>query len=239
MAKNVTVVLVHGAFADASSWNGVIEILLAKGLNVRAPANPLRGLHYDSAYIAGYLKQIDGPIVLAGHSYGGAVVSSAAANAENVIALVYVSAFIPEKDEVLGKASENSKDSILAAALRPLKYPLGDGAKTATEFIIAPEKVHEAFAGDLTEDQAAIIGAIQRPISEACFSDPAGEPAWKKIPSWAVVAKGDKAIGADVVRSYAKKSGAKTTELDGSHVIMISQPEKVAGVIMEAINSLP
>jgi pimeloyl-ACP methyl ester carboxylesterase len=235
MSKNETpsVVLVHGAFADSSSWNGVIERLEAKGVPVTAPANPLRGVISDSAYIASYIDQTPGPVVAVGHSYGGAVITNAAAQAKNVVGLVYVAAFAPDEGERLGEVEAGSKDSVLNSALVPLQYPNGGG--TATEFAIDPAKLHDAFAGDLPPEQAALIAATQRPVAEAAFSDQSGPPAWKNLPSWAVVATGDKAAGADVVRSMAKRAGAKITEVEGSHVIMISQPQIVADVILEAV----
>jgi pimeloyl-ACP methyl ester carboxylesterase len=229
-----TVVLVHGAFADASSWNGVIERLQAKDVQVTAPANPLRGIAPDSAYIASVFTQIEGPVVAVGHSYGGAVITNAAADAKNVVGLVYVAAFAPEEGEALGAVEASSKDSVLNSALVPRLYPTADGG-SATEFYIDPAKAREAFAGDLSDQEAALIAAIQRPISELAFSEPSGPPAWKSKPSWAVVATGDKAAGTDVVRSMAERAGATITEVDGSHVIMVSQPQVVTEVILEAV----
>jgi pimeloyl-ACP methyl ester carboxylesterase len=230
-----TVVLVHGAFADGSSWNGVIERLQAEGLQVTAPAIPLRGLSIDSAYIASYLDQIPGPVLAVGHSYGGAVITNAATNANNVLGLVYVSAFAPDEGEPLADIESNSKDSVLMTALMPLQYPTGEGHERAVEFAIDPEKFHDAFAADLPTEQAAVMAATQRPVSELAFSEPNGEPAWKKMPSWAVVATGDKAAGTDVVRSMAERAGATITEVEGSHVIMVSKPQVVADVILSAV----
>jgi pimeloyl-ACP methyl ester carboxylesterase len=230
-----TVVLVHGAFADGSSWNGVIERLQAEGLQVTAPAIPLRGIAIDSAYIASYLDQIPGPVLAVGHSYGGAVITNAATNANNVLGLVYVSAFAPDEGEPLADIESNSKDSVLMTALMPLQYPTGEGHETAVEFAIDPEKFHDAFAADLPTEQAAVMAATQRPVSELAFSEPNGEPAWKKMPSWAVVATGDKAAGTDVVRSMAERAGATITEVEGSHVIMVSKPQVVADVILSAV----
>src|SRR4051812_23971560 len=224
-----TVVLVHGAFADASSWNGVIEQLQAKGVKVTAPANPLRGISSDSAYIAGVLAETPGPVIAVGHSYGGAVISNAAKRASNVVGLVFVAAFAPDEGERLGEVAAGSKDSVLNSALVPQHYP--NGAEPAVEFAIDPAKFQEAFASDLPADQAALMAATQRPVAEVAFSEPSGAPAWKDMPSWAVVATGDKAAGADVVRSMATRAGAKITELDGSHVIMISQPGAVTQVV--------
>jgi pimeloyl-ACP methyl ester carboxylesterase len=228
-----TVVLVHGAFADASSWSGVVERLQARGIPVTAPANPLRGIAHDSAYTAAVFAQIEGPVVAVGHSYGGAVISNASTDAKNVVGLVYVAAFAPDEGEMLGEVEAGSKDSVLNSALVPRQYPTADGS--ATEFYIDPAKAREAFAGDLTDQQAALIAATQRPVAEAAFGEPNGPPAWKQLPSWAVVATGDKAAGTDVVRSMAERARATITEVDGSHVIMVSQPEAVTNVILEAV----
>jgi pimeloyl-ACP methyl ester carboxylesterase len=233
-----TVVLVHGAFADASSWNEVIERLQADGVRVTAPPNPLRGISVDAAYIASLLDQIPGPVLAVGHSYGGAVITNAASNAENVVGLVYVAAFAPDEGETLAEVETNSKDSVLNSALVPLQYPIGQGAATAPEFAIDPAKVQDAFAGDLSAKQAAVIAATQRPIAGLAFSEPSGVPAWKKLPSWAVVPTGDKAVGSDVVRSMAQRAGATITEVEGSHVIMISQPQAVTDVIMTALQDV-
>jgi len=229
----LTVVLVHGAFADASGWNDVAAQLQADGVQVVAPPNPLRGLNLDAAYIASVFAQIPGPVLAVGHSYGGAVITNAATNAANVAGLVYVAAFAPDEGERLLDIEGNSKDSVLITALVPRQYPTAEG--TAAEFSIDPAKFHDAFAADLPEKQAAVMAATQRPASEIGFSDPTGVPAWKKLPSWAVVATGDTAAGADVVRSMAQRAGAEITEVAGSHVIMMSQPQAVTDVILKAI----
>ena len=168
-----TVVLVHGAFADASSWNGVIERLQAKGVPVIAPANPLRGIANDSAYTAAVFEQIEGPVLAVGHSYGGAVITNAATDAKNVVGLVYVAAFAPEEGKTLGAAEASSKDSVLNSALVPRQYPTANGG-SATEFYVDPAKARDAFAGDLSDQQAALIGATQRPVAELAFSEPSG-----------------------------------------------------------------
>jgi pimeloyl-ACP methyl ester carboxylesterase len=232
-----TVVLVHGAFADASSWNGVIERLQAKGVQVTAPANPLRGIAIDSAYLAGVLDEIPGPVIAVGHSYGGAVITNAATQAKNVSALVFVAAFAPYKGEALGEVEAGSKDSVLNSALVPHHYPSGNGDQ-AVEFAIDPAKFRDAFAADLPAEQTALMAATQRPVAESAFSEPTGPAAWKDRPSWAVVATGDKAAGADVVRSMAERAGAAITEVDGSHVIMVSQPQAVTDVILAAIEAV-
>ena len=231
----LTVVLVHGAFADASSWTGVIERLQKAGVQVTAPANPLRGIAIDSAYIASFLNQIGGPVLAVGHSYGGAVISNAATQAKNIVGLVYVAAFATEEGETLGEVENGSKDSVLNSALVTFNYPTGQGAETAVEFAINPARFHDAFAADLPTAQTTLMAAAQRPAAELAFSEPAGVPAWKTLPSWAVVASGDKAAGADVIRAMAKRAGARITEVEGSHVIMISQPQVVTDVILSAI----
>jgi pimeloyl-ACP methyl ester carboxylesterase len=233
--QQLTVAFVHGAFADSSGWTGVIERLQKNGVRVTAVVNPLRGISIDSAYVASVLGQIPGPVLVVAHSYGGAVVSNAATNAKNVVGLVFVAAFAPDDGERLGEVAAGSKDSVLNSALVPLQYPTGDGNGTATEFAIDPAKIRDAFAADLPAEQTAVMAATQRPVSELAFSEQSGPPAWKTLPSWAVVATGDKAVGTDAARSMAQRAGADITELEGSHVIMISQPQAVAEVIETVI----
>jgi len=233
-----TIVLVHGAYADASSWNGVIELLLQQGYTVIAAANPLRGVTADSAYTASLLNQIDGPVLLAGHSYGGAVITNAATSAPNVVGLVFIAAFAPEEGENLGDVESGSKDSVLGTALIQYQYPTGPGGETSVEFAINPALLREAFAADLPAEQTALMAATQRPAAAAAFSDASGPPAWKKLPCWAVVATGDKAAGADIVRSQAQRAGADIAEVEGSHVIMISQPRAVTDHILKAARAV-
>src|SRR5918992_1569879 len=234
-----TVVLVHGGFADASSWNAVVERLQAEGVQGTAPANPLRGISIDSAYIASFLNQIPGPVLAVGHSYGGAVITNAATNANNVVGLVYVAAFAPDERETLGAIASNSRDRVVLPALVELQYPTGEGQETAVEFTIDPEKFHEVFAFDLSVEQTTLMAATQRPLSELAFSEPTGVPAWKKLPSWAVVATGDKVVGTDAVRFMAERAGATITEVEGSHVIMMSRPQVVAEAILNAVAAAP
>jgi pimeloyl-ACP methyl ester carboxylesterase len=233
--QQLTVAFVHGAFADSSGWTGVIERLQKNGVQVTAVVNPLRGISIDSAYVASVLGQIPGPVLVVAHSYGGAVVSNAATNAKNVVGLVFVAAFAPDDGERLGEVAAGSKDSVLNSALVPLQYPTGDGNGAATEFAIDPAKIRDAFAADLPAEQTAVMAATQRPVSELAFSEQSGPPAWKTLPSWAVVATGDKAVGTDAARSMAQRAGADITEVEGSHVIMISQPQAVAEVIETVI----
>jgi pimeloyl-ACP methyl ester carboxylesterase len=220
------------------SSNGVIERLQQQGYTVIAPANPLRGVTADSAYTASLLSQIDGPVLLVGHSYGGAIITNAATSTPNVAGLVYVAAFAPDEGENLGDVENGSKDSLLNAALVQYAYPAGHDGQTSVEFAINPARIREAFAADLPEQTTALMAATQRPIAAAAFSDASGPPAWRKLPSWAVVASGDKAAGADVVRSHAQRAGADIIEVEGSHVIMISQPQTVADHIMKAARAV-
>jgi pimeloyl-ACP methyl ester carboxylesterase len=236
-AGPVTVVLVHGAFADGTGWSGVIERLQAAGVPVRAIVNPLRGISADSAYVASVFSQVPGRVLAVGHSYGGAIITNAASGAGNVVGLVYVAAFAPDEGEALGDIEAGSKDSVLNAAIRPSNYPTGSG-ETAVEFSIDPASFRHAFAGDLSETDAAIAAAAQRPVAAAAFGEKNGPPAWKYLPAWAVVATGDKAAGADVVRSMAERAKAEITEVEGSHVIMISQPQAVTDVILKALQAV-
>jgi pimeloyl-ACP methyl ester carboxylesterase len=234
----LTVVLVHGAFADSSSWTGVIGPLQASGITVTAAPNPLRGLAHDTAYVASFLNQVPGPVLLVGHSYGGAVITNAGSQASNVVGLVYVAGFAPDEGETLLEIEQNSRDSVLLTALLPLQYPTGNGTETATEFAINPEKIQEAFAADLSEEENALLAATQRPIAEVSFAEPTTAPAWKSLPTWAVVPTGDKAVGSDALRTMAERAGATTVEVEASHVVMISQPQAVIDVIMSAVEAV-
>jgi pimeloyl-ACP methyl ester carboxylesterase len=236
--RQPTVVLVHGAFADASSWNGVIQRLQRQGYTVLAPANPLRGVAADAAYLASVVNQLNGPVLLAGHSYGGAVISNAATDASNVVGLIYVAAFAPDEGELLGDVAASSKDSLLGTAQVQREYPTGPGGETAPEFLVDPARFREVFAADLPAEQAAVMAATQRPVAAAAFSDVSGPPAWKSLPSWAVVATADKAAGSDVVRSMAQRAGADIVEVEASHVVMVSQPQAVTELILKALHAV-
>lgn len=233
-----TVVLVHGAFADAGSWAALTEVLQAEGVRVLAPAVPLRGLLSDSAYLRSVVAQIDGPVLLVGHSYGGAVITNAATGAGNVKGLVFVSGFAPEEGQTLGEVEGTSRDSALAPALVQKMYPTGNGDETAVELFVNERDFPRVFAGDLSDTQGAVLGSAQRPVAAAAFDEKSGAPAWKGLPSWAVVATGDKAAGSDVLLAMARNAGADLTELEGSHLIMISQPQRVADVILRALQTV-
>lgn len=231
-----TIVLVHGAFADASSWSGVIPHLQARKYTVLAPGNPLRGVTSDSAYVAGLLRQIDGQVLLVGHSYGGAVITNAGRE-PNVLGLVFVAAFAPEENEPLSATGAGSEDSALSTALLQRTYTKPDGTESV-ELSIDPAQFHDVFAHDLPVEQTAVMATTQRPIAADAFSDPSGPPAWRTLPAWAVVASGDRAAGADITRSNARRAGAIAIEVTGSHVVMLSQPETVANFILQAAQAL-
>ncbi|MFF9351935.1 alpha/beta fold hydrolase [Streptomyces sp. NPDC014734] len=226
-----TVVLVHGAFADASSWNGVIERLERRGYAVIAPANPLRGLHSDSTYIASVLDSVKGPIVLVGHSYGGALIGSAAEGNSRVKSLVYVSAQMLDVGES-GMSLSARFPSELATATRSVTYRAG--GISGTDLYLKPDRLHQVFAADLPESTARVLAAAQRPAATTAFSEKAEAAAWKHIPSWFLVAKQDKAINPDQERFEAGRAGSHMVEIDSSHVAMISHPEAVTDLVLQA-----
>lgn len=234
----VTVALVHGAFADSSGWSGVIERLQDVGVPVHALVNPLRGVAADAAYVASAFEQIPGPVIAVGHSYGGAVITNAATQADNVVGLVYVAAFAPDEGETLMDIEGQSRDSVLTQALRQTEYPNGSGSPPAIELSIDETMFHDAFAADLPAAQSAVMAASQRPVAASGFGEKNGPPAWKKLPAWAVVATGDKAAGSDVVMSMARRAGAEIAEVEASHVVMISHPDIVTEVVRTAVQAV-
>ncbi|MBD2891670.1 hypothetical protein amrb99_05760 [Actinomadura sp. RB99] len=231
-----TVVLVHGAFADAASWSGVIAELQGDGIPVVAPPNPLRGLASDAAYVASVAAQIDGPVVLVGHSYGGAVITVAGTTG-NVVGLVYVAAYVLEEGESLGELQDRFPGSPLGANLKQATYPV-EGGDPAVELTIAPEAFPEVFAADVPGDVTRVLAVAQRPLAAAAFTEKASTAAWKTKPSWALVAAADQAINPDVERFGAKRAGATVLEVDGgSHAVAVSRPKDVADLIREAVRA--
>ncbi|MGW0224797.1 alpha/beta fold hydrolase [Streptomyces tendae] len=230
-----TVVLVHGAFADASSWNGVVKRLQADGYPVKAPANPLRDLPGDAAYISSVLAQTEGPIILVGHSYGGAVITNAAASDPDVKALVYIAAYAPDAGETVAKLSETPvKHPIAPLPVVPNTYPAPDGSN-GVELTIDPAKYRDTFLSNtVSRSTAAALAVAQRPVSAAALNGETKNPAWKKLPSWYLVARQDHAIGADLERFMAQRAGAKTVEVNGSHNVMLNAPGAVTSLIEKA-----
>jgi pimeloyl-ACP methyl ester carboxylesterase len=234
-APKPTVVLVHGSFADASSWSRVIRGLQKRGYPVIAPANPLRGVPADSAYLRNVLAQIRGPIVLVGHSYGGFVMTNAATGNPNVKALVYVAAFAPAEGETVKQLIAHEPGSLLGPdALDTRTYPTPDGS-LSEEMTIKPSKFRAIFAADVPASETKIMAASQRPTTVSTLTDPSGPPAWATIPSWYLVAGADKALGTANERYMAHRIHATTVEVKGaSHVVMISHPATVVKLIADA-----
>ncbi|MFE0604282.1 alpha/beta fold hydrolase [Streptomyces sp. NPDC058892] len=233
-APKPTVVLVHGAFADASGWNGTAARLRDQGFTVRAVANPLRGPDYDAAYLQSQLQSVKGPKILVGHSYGGAVITNAATAIPDVKALVYIAAFIPEKGESLGGLMEQHPDTgAPPLPTAPFPFTRPDGTN-ATEVMLDPARFHAAFAADVPAATSALMAASQRPIAAEAFGQPLKNAAWKSIPSWALVARNDQAIGPSLERFMAKRAGARITEVNGSHAVMVSRPDAVTNLVKQA-----
>ncbi|CAI8774069.1 Alpha/beta hydrolase [Pseudomonas sp. IT-347P] len=227
-----TVVLVHGAFADASSWNGVVKILEKDGYPVVAAANPLRGVKSDGAAISALLTSIHTPVVLVGHSYGGNVITDAANDHSNVKALVYVSAFAPESGETVAELAGKFPGSTLGPTLAA-PVPLAEGGK---DLYIQQDKFHDQFAADVPAADAALMAATQRPVTEAALNEPSGSPAWKHIPSWYIYGDKDKNIPPQAMAFMAKRAASKAVEVvkGASHVVMVSHPGAVAHLIEQA-----
>ena len=234
--QKATVVLVHGAFAESASWSGVVERLQGRSVDVVAVANPLRSVPGDAAYIRDVLATISGPVVLVGHSYGGAVITEAAAGNDKVAALVYVCAFAPDHGESAFELSNKFPGSTLGPALAA--YPVTTGGN---ELAIRPDAFHRQFAADVPAGQAAVMCATQRPITEAALTVglPTDTPAWKSIPSWFVFSDQDLNIPVALHRFMAGRAGAKgEREVPGaSHALSVSQPQAVTDSILEAVNA--
>ena len=227
-----TIVLVHGAFADSASWDGVTKKLIADGYTVIGAANPLRSVKGDAAVVSGIVKGIPGPVVLVGHSYGGAVISAAANGNSNVKSLVYVAAFAPDAGETALELSGRFPGGTLGSALAA-PVPTTDGGK---DFYIQQSKFHQQFAADVPKVQASLMAAGQRPIAEAALTEAAGTPAWKTLPSYFVYGTADKNIPAAALQFMADRARSrKTVVIEGaSHVVMTSKPAQVARLIEDA-----
>jgi pimeloyl-ACP methyl ester carboxylesterase len=229
-----TIVLVHGAFADSSSWNGVVERLLDRDIHVVAASNPLRSLTSDAAYVRDVVASIPGPVILVGHSYGGMVVTEAGADNADVVGLVYTCAFAPDHKENAFELSTKFPGSTLGASL--MSYPVSTGGN---ELAIRQDVFHEQFVADVSADQAAIMAATQRPATEAALTEalPTEKPAWATLPSWFVFGDLDLNIPAALHRFMAERANARgVTEVAGaSHAISVSRPEAVTETILAAI----
>ncbi|MEU7728257.1 alpha/beta hydrolase [Streptomyces sp. NPDC040724] len=236
-AGKATVVLVHGAFADASSWNPVTERLQQYGHRVVAVANPLRGLTHDAAQVAARLAAVPGPVVLVGHSYGGTVITQAAATAPNVKALVYVSAFIPDAGEVLGELAARFPGSQLEASLAPVPVPGPDGT-TGVDVYIRPDRYREVLAQDVPRPTTRVLAAGQRPLSGPAFTDRVSSAAWHSLPSWTLVSTLDRGIVPELQRFQASRARSRTVEVPSSHLPMYSRPDAVVALIRSAARAV-
>jgi pimeloyl-ACP methyl ester carboxylesterase len=229
-----TVVLVHGAFADASGFGGVIRELISAGHQVVAPPNPLRRLAFDASAISAAVKAIDGPVLLVGHSYGGAVITQASAEADNVVGLVYLAAFGLDAGESCASVQGPYPPSLLASTSYPTTYD-APGAPTGPDLYIRKDQFRETFCADVPVDVADVMCATQRPLSLAALTENATQAGWKTKPSWYLVSQHDNAIPPDAERFMAQRMGAVTEEIDGSHTAFIAQPVRVAGFIRKAL----
>jgi pimeloyl-ACP methyl ester carboxylesterase len=230
-----TVVLVHGAFAEASSWNGVVAILRKQGYPVVAVANPLRSVKSDAQYLSDIVDSIKAPVVLVGHSYGGLVIGEIASSGRNIKGLVFVAAFAAEIGETAAGLSGKFPGSSLGAALaRPVTLTTG-----GKDLYIRQDKFHDQFAADVPEAEAALMAASQRPVTEAALNEPAGASAWKRIPSWFVYGDKDKNIPPTALAFMADRANSrKTIAVPGaSHVVMVSHPDAVAELVLAAARS--
>jgi pimeloyl-ACP methyl ester carboxylesterase len=235
--QNPTIVLVHGAFAESASWNGVIERLQSRSLNCVAVANPLRSLTGDAAYVRDVIGGIGQPVVLVGHSYAGLVITEAAAGNDAVRALVYVCAFCPAHGENAFGLAMRFAGSTLGDAL--IAYPVSSGGN---ELAIRQDMYHEQFAADVPAAQAVVMAATQRPATEAALTEglPTRTPGWKHIPSWFVIGGQDRNIPPDVQRFGAERAGARGIRevAGGSHAVAVSNPDAVAETILDAVETV-
>jgi pimeloyl-ACP methyl ester carboxylesterase len=229
-----TIVLVHGAFADAGSWTPVVRELLDRGRTVRVPAGYNRSLNGDAAYIRSFVEQIDGPVVLAGHSYGGAV-ASIAGLAHNVTGLVFVSAFVPDEGETLSVLGARFPDPPLIPNLVQGQYPTPDG--TAVDLTVNIEKFPSLFAVGVDPRVAEVLAVSQRPLAAGVFEEPASGAAWKSKPSWGIVSKDDNTINPDVERFGYERAGSTVTELDAPHLVMLTHPTELADILERAADA--
>ncbi|MER7661048.1 MULTISPECIES: alpha/beta hydrolase [unclassified Streptomyces] len=232
-----TVVLVHGAFADSSSWNGVISELKKDGYPVVAAANPLRSLSSDTASVKNLLAAIEGPVVLVGHSYGGTVITNAAHGSDKVKALVYADAFLPDKGESANALVSKFEGSVIGKVLRPVPITHPDGSKDF-DFSIDQSEFRQAFGADVPAEKAALMAVTQRPGTGAALNEPSGEPAWKTIPSWALVGSDDRIIPRDAQVFMAERAKAHIKEIESSHAVSVSHPQAVTDIIEKAAQTV-
>jgi pimeloyl-ACP methyl ester carboxylesterase len=232
-ADQPTIVLVHGAFADASGWSAVADGLRHRGFTVHAPANPLRGVHPDAEYLRSFVSTLEGPVVLAGHSYGGCVITNASPGLPNVRALVYIAAYAPDEGETLVEAGAlGGGSSALTQHLVVRPYP--GAADGDADGYIDPAFFHQLFCADVDAELAAFMAIGQRGVALSGLTTPCGVPGWRTIPSWYQVSTDDATIPPEAERAMAARAGATTTEIASSHVGMISHPSESVALIISA-----
>jgi pimeloyl-ACP methyl ester carboxylesterase len=229
-----TVVLVHGAFADASGFAGVIRELESAGHTALAPPNPLRSVAFDASVVSDVVKAIDGPVVLVGHSYGGAVIGQASAGLENVTGLVFLAAFGLEVGESCASVQQPFPPPLLAKTAAPTPYD-APGAAGGPDLYVQKDGFRETFCADVPVDMADVMFATQRPLSAAALNENATAAGWKSKPSWFLVSEHDNAISPDAERFMAQRMGATTDTIDGSHTAFIAKPVAVATFIRQAL----
>jgi pimeloyl-ACP methyl ester carboxylesterase len=227
-----TIVLVHGAFGDASSWRGVFDLLEGGEHTLLAAALPLRGVTSDAAYLEAVIDQLDGPVVLVGHSYAGCVITVAGIS-DKVAGLVYVAGFVPDEGETIAELQARFPSLAMGNFLQP--RPLPDGS---AELSVDPERFQSIFCADVPNDVAAFMAHAQRPLVASAFEEPAAVVAWRTKPSWGVFGTGDQPIAPQLHRFSYDRAGSRVTEVEGaSHFVMVSKPDVVAGVIQEAVTA--
>jgi pimeloyl-ACP methyl ester carboxylesterase len=231
-----TIVLVHGAWADGSSWDGVTRRLLHDGYTVVVPAVPLRSLSGDAAYISSVLSSIKGPIVLVGHSYGGAVITNAAADNPNVKALVYIDAFVPDVGESVLDLATKNPGSGLPAAITEVPYEQG-AQGSGVDVYIKTADYRAVFAADVPAGQAAIMAATQRPVTLAALSEKSTAAAWKTIPSWYLIGRQDDAIPPATEEFMAHRAHSHTVSINSSHASLVSHPGAVTKLVLAAVHA--
>ena len=234
MATSPTVVLVHGAFMDASGYGRVIRRLQSKGIQVRAPMNPLRGLSFDADALTRYANVIEGPVLLVGHCYGGAVISQAALALPRATGLVFLSAFALDEGESCASLQEPFPSSLLVSTAVPSPYD-APGASGGPDLFIKIEEFHQTLCADLPDDLAAVMAVSQRPLSLRAFSEPATLAGWRSLPSWYMVSDHDNVIAPEAERFMAKRMGAEVENVDGSHAAFIARPDVATALILKGV----
>jgi pimeloyl-ACP methyl ester carboxylesterase len=238
-----TIVLVHGAWADGSSWSRAVAPLQNEGFSVQVAPNPLRGIAADSQYLSDYLSTFDVPIVLVGHSYGGVVISNAATRTRNVRALVYVDAFLPDEGETLAQLAGAVPGSVLAPAIADpttvfTLRPFPGAPEGVFDSYVRPEVFVSGFAADLSREEANVLAAAQMPLATSAVGEASGAPAWRTLPSWVLIGTNDSVIPAAGQAFMAERADAQVDEVNAAHLSMMSHPDEVVALVRKAASSV-